>query len=54
MGFEIKYLDSPKVTNSMHTAQELLKLDELTIVVPGQKVYPMTEKVMVKRLKVLM
>ncbi|MDF3054415.1 MAG: hypothetical protein K0Q74_322 [Gammaproteobacteria bacterium] len=35
LGFEVKYTDQPKLTNSMRTAMEILGLNQLTIVIPG-------------------
>ena len=35
LGFEIKYTDAPRVTASIRTAIDALKLDEMTIVFPG-------------------
>ncbi|MDI9635899.1 DUF4143 domain-containing protein, partial [Geitlerinema splendidum] len=35
IGFEIKYMDAPKITRSMHTALETLDLDSLTVIYPG-------------------
>jgi predicted AAA+ superfamily ATPase len=36
LGFEFKYQDAPKLTPSMRTALEYLKLDSLTVIVPGK------------------
>lgn len=36
LGFEFKYQDAPKLTPSMRTALEDLKLDSLTVIVPGK------------------
>jgi len=36
-GFEVKYTDRPRVTRSIRTAADDLKLDELYIVYPGDK-----------------
>ncbi|MBU1629123.1 MAG: ATP-binding protein, partial [Gammaproteobacteria bacterium] len=35
LGFEFKYSSSPKLTKSMHIALETLKLDQLTVITPG-------------------
>lgn len=45
IGFEIKYADAPKVTKSMKIALENLKLDHLVIVYPGNKIFPLSEKI---------
>jgi predicted AAA+ superfamily ATPase len=47
VGFEIKYMDAPKVTKSMKNALEDLKLDHLIVVYPGDKAFPLAEKIMV-------
>lgn len=44
-GFEVKYTDQPRVTRSMHTAIEVLQLDRLTIVYPGERSFALTEKI---------
>lgn len=43
-GFEFKCTDAPKTTKSMHTTSTDLKLDHLYVVYPGQKQYPLNEK----------
>ncbi|MCB0320955.1 MAG: DUF4143 domain-containing protein [Bdellovibrionales bacterium] len=45
LGFEMKYTSSPKVTRSMQIALNDLKLDALTVIVPGSSSYPLTEKI---------
>jgi len=45
LGFEVKYTDQPKVSRSMHTAMEVLALDRLSIVYPGERSFPLTEKI---------
>ena len=45
LGFEIKYTDHPKITKSMQIALEDLKLDKLTVIVPGSTRFPLTEKI---------
>lgn len=44
-GFEVKYTDQPRTTRSMHTAIDVLRLDSLTIVYPGERSFPLTEKI---------
>ncbi|NGX53741.1 MAG: hypothetical protein K1000chlam4_00458, partial [Chlamydiae bacterium] len=46
-GFEMKYADAPKLTKSMQLALDLLNLDELTVLYPGEKSYPLHEKIRV-------
>ena len=41
LGFEFKYSESPKITKSMHTAIEDLKLDHLYIIFPGKMSFAM-------------
>lgn len=45
VGYEIKYTDQPRVTRSMHTAMETLQLEALNIVYPGERNFPLTEKI---------
>ena len=45
IGFEFKYTDSPKVTPSMKSAQQDLKLDELHVIHPGKGTFRMTETI---------
>ena len=44
-GFEFKYTDSPKITKSMLTALEDLKLEHLYIIIPGTVKFPLHEKI---------
>jgi uncharacterized protein len=46
-GVEFKYEDAPRLTRSMRTAVEDLKLERLWIVNPGKTAYRLTEKVQV-------
>ena len=39
LGFECKYSDSPSVTKSMQMAAEVLQLDQLIVIYPGDKRY---------------
>lgn len=45
LGFEIKYSDAPKITKSMYTALEILKLDSLSVIFPGSKSFPLSDKI---------
>lgn len=47
LGFEFKYTDSPKVTSSMKKAIDCLKLDFLTLIVPGDMDYLLSENIRV-------
>lgn len=51
LGFEFKYTDSPKMTRSMRFSQENLQLDQLTLIVPGNVDFPLTEFVKAKGLE---
>lgn len=44
-GFEFKYSDNIQINGSMKAAIEYLKLDELTIIYPGNKNYRLSEKI---------
>ncbi|MFI0348421.1 MAG: ATP-binding protein [Chthoniobacterales bacterium] len=44
-GFEIKYTETPRVTKSMHMAMESLKLEHLTVVYPGNAIFPLGKKI---------
>jgi hypothetical protein len=44
-GFEFKYTETPGTTKSMHSALHDLKLDELTVVYPGQASFPLGERI---------
>lgn len=50
LGFEFKYADAPKTTKSMHQAIADLKLDQLTVIYPGEKSYTLADKIFVKPL----
>jgi predicted AAA+ superfamily ATPase len=50
LGFEVKYTDAPKVGASQRAALELLRLDSLTIVCPGNADYPLDDRVHVRGL----
>lgn len=47
LGFEFKYSDAPKLTNSMQSAFEYLNLDELVVIYPGKVQYNLTKKIYV-------
>lgn len=50
-GYEFKYSEAPKVTKSMRIAMNDLRLDQLTIVTPGEKSYPLAEGIAVSSLR---
>lgn len=50
LGYEVKRVDAPRLTKSMQTSLESLELEQLTVVYPGIKTYPLGEKVMVRPL----
>jgi predicted AAA+ superfamily ATPase len=45
IGFEFKYSDTPRITTSMKTAIEDLKLDHLYVIHPSEGSFPMTENI---------
>lgn len=47
-GVEIKRADAPKLSASMKTAIQDLKLDQLTVIYPGAQTYSLAENVVVK------
>jgi hypothetical protein len=46
-GFEVKYTDTPRITRSQRIAREVLNLDSITVVVPGDADYPLDDRVRV-------
>jgi predicted AAA+ superfamily ATPase len=50
IGIEFKYADAPRITPSMKSAIEDLKLDRLFIIYPGNKDYPLSDKIHVYEL----
>ena len=46
-GVEFKYEDAPRLTRSMNTAVEDLKLERLWVAYPGKATYRLTEKIQV-------
>ena len=50
VGVEIKRADAPTITRSMQTALTDLNLDELWVVYPGKRSYPLGEKITVRPL----
>lgn len=47
LGFEFKYSSTPTLTKSMKNARDFLKLDQLTVIIPGEEVFPLSEKIQV-------
>lgn len=45
IGVECKRMDAPKLTPSMQIAMEDLKLDRISVIYPGLKRYPLTDKI---------
>ena len=52
LGFEFKYADAPRLTSSMQLAQDLLRLDQLTVIYPGKSHYRLTREIEVIGLEV--
>lgn len=53
IGVECKMQDGPKLTRSMKTAMQDLKLHELHVIYPGSKTYPLGEGITVRPLRSL-
>ena len=45
VGYEFKYTDAPRITPSIRIALQDLKLDKLSVVVPGEESFILSEKV---------
>jgi predicted AAA+ superfamily ATPase len=45
IGIEFKYSQAPATSKSMHVAMADLKLDRLLVVYPGEKAFPLAEKI---------
>ena len=50
VGYEFKRTSAPGTTKSMHSALESLELDELVVVYPGDKIFPLADRVVAKPL----
>ncbi|GMR23125.1 MAG: ATP-binding protein [Acidobacteriota bacterium] len=53
IGVEFKRVDAPRMTRSIHIALEDLALDHLAVVYPGNRMYPLAERVSVLPLTAL-
>ncbi len=53
IGIECKRQDAPKLTPSMRIAMADLKLDELRVIYPGSKAYPLADSIQVQPLESL-
>jgi len=53
VGIECKRVDAPRLTRSMHIALEDLSLDHLAVIYPGERPYPLAERVTVVPLAAL-
>lgn len=51
LGFEFKYNDAPRLTNSLKIADDALDLDQLTVIYPGRKSYSLTKTIRVVGLR---
>ena len=49
-GFEFKYSEAPRLTNSMKVAMKILKLDSIQVIYPGEKKYYLEENIHVSGL----
>ena len=43
IGYEVKYTETPRATRSMQTARAELGLDDLRVVYPGERCFPLAE-----------
>ena len=50
-GIECKWVDAPQLTRSMRTAVDDLALDQLRVIYPGDRPYPLADRVMVTPLR---
>jgi hypothetical protein len=50
IGVEFKRADAPTATRSMHVAMTDLQLDELWVVYPGTRAYPLDDRIQVRPL----
>jgi predicted AAA+ superfamily ATPase len=53
IGVEFKRVDAPRLTRSMHIAFEDLALHHLAVIYPGEKIYPLAERITVLPLATL-
>lgn len=51
LAFECKFCDAPKVTKSMQMALQTLSIDHLYVIYPGDRDYPLTDKITVRGLQ---
>lgn len=51
IGYEFKYVDAPKITSSMWSALEDLKLDHLYVIYPGDKTFSLSDKITARSLQ---
>jgi len=54
LGYEVKYTDRPRARRSQHLALEHLRLDQLTVVIPGDADYPLADGIRVRGLNHLL
>jgi len=53
LGFEFKYGSAPRLTRSLTQARELLSLDRITVICPGDTSYPLADGIRVHGLEAL-
>ncbi len=53
LSYEVKYTDRPRLSKSQHLALEHLRLDRLTVVIPGAADYPLGDRIHVRGLDTL-
>jgi len=52
-GIEVKYADAPRITKSMHSAMQDLKLKHIWVLYPGKQLYKLGDKITVIPLSLL-
>lgn len=50
LGYEVKFTDRPVASRALALALEHLRLDQLTVVIPGEAEYPLTDRIGVQGL----
>ena len=53
VGYEFKRTSAPRTTKSMHVALESLELEELVVVYPGEKKFPLADRVVAMPLEAI-
>lgn len=54
LGFEVKYTDSPQISTSLLTAQRDLRIDNITVVYPGEETFPLHKDIRAAGLNIVL